>query len=622
MSTGDLYSVKIMWPRSPEERSRHRHTGFVCFLHRSDAEDAMEACQDKDPFRVGRPLTMSWGKHVLKDLEINGGGIPIVKRGIGDTLMQDDALLRSTVPPQTVVDAKRSIHVVVPAHRERAQMITTVASFVAKDGAQFEQLLLQQEPNNPQWNFISPTLSISDQTLMQEHVFYKWRVYAFCQGDTVSTWNTEPFVMIQPDGCMWYPPPLDANAAQKEADERRVQEDNMRSLKEQRQYTKGSGAVGRSAGSARRMDRTRLTESEHEEMHRLFHKQLNLSRESICQAMAFCFEKSGAALQIADVLKELLLHIAPGTTVETISARVYLISDILFNTQQPGIRNAFLYRDAIEKMAPEVFRTMGTFARTHCGRMSQERIGMAIRGIFAAWTQWGVFDLSFINDLEAHYEGREIQKTEIPVAAPAPVEDTTVGEEKDAADPVEDVLPRGDWTCIPDDGEDALLPNRIDSGTPLELDLDGESLDDSERHLMNDDDLDGVPLDGNDLVEEPLNQTAVESNDYNPLIIGDGEPLEDDNLDGEPLDDENLDGEPLEDDASRLPLHDPLTYVNGGTLGDGDLDGEPLEDNLDGEPLDDNLDGEPLDAARSERNDLDGAPLNEDELDGERVDLL
>lgn len=42
---GDLYSVKIMWPRSEEERMRGRNTGFVAFVRRDEAEDAMEAMQ-------------------------------------------------------------------------------------------------------------------------------------------------------------------------------------------------------------------------------------------------------------------------------------------------------------------------------------------------------------------------------------------------------------------------------------------------------------------------------------------------------------------------------------------------------------------------------------------------
>ncbi len=38
---GEINSVKIMWPRSEEERARKRNCGFVSFRRRRDAEDAL-----------------------------------------------------------------------------------------------------------------------------------------------------------------------------------------------------------------------------------------------------------------------------------------------------------------------------------------------------------------------------------------------------------------------------------------------------------------------------------------------------------------------------------------------------------------------------------------------------
>lgn len=39
---GPLASVKIMWPRSDEERARGRNCGFVAFMNRKDGERAMK----------------------------------------------------------------------------------------------------------------------------------------------------------------------------------------------------------------------------------------------------------------------------------------------------------------------------------------------------------------------------------------------------------------------------------------------------------------------------------------------------------------------------------------------------------------------------------------------------
>ena len=40
---GPLASVKIMWPRTDEERTRVSNRGFVAFMTRKDAERAMAA---------------------------------------------------------------------------------------------------------------------------------------------------------------------------------------------------------------------------------------------------------------------------------------------------------------------------------------------------------------------------------------------------------------------------------------------------------------------------------------------------------------------------------------------------------------------------------------------------
>ena len=74
--SGDLYSVKIMWPRTAEERSRNRNTGFVCFMSRADAEDAMDALSDADPLDTGRRLKLGWGKNVKKTVRFGTGGVP------------------------------------------------------------------------------------------------------------------------------------------------------------------------------------------------------------------------------------------------------------------------------------------------------------------------------------------------------------------------------------------------------------------------------------------------------------------------------------------------------------------------------------------------------------------
>jgi hypothetical protein len=88
----------------------------------------------------------------------------------------------------------------------------------------------------------------------------------------------------------------------------------------------------------------KLNEWERKVFHELLREKLCASQESICNAMAFAFDKSGAAKEISEFLKAALLESGNGTSVDTRIARLFLLSDILFNSQQPGVRNAFQYR--------------------------------------------------------------------------------------------------------------------------------------------------------------------------------------------------------------------------------------------------------------------------------------
>ena len=49
---GPLASVKVMWPRSDEERARGRNCGFVAFMNRKDGERALAALQGEHKFII------------------------------------------------------------------------------------------------------------------------------------------------------------------------------------------------------------------------------------------------------------------------------------------------------------------------------------------------------------------------------------------------------------------------------------------------------------------------------------------------------------------------------------------------------------------------------------------
>lgn len=59
---GPLASIKIMWPRTDDERSRGRNCGFVAYMNRKDGERALAALNAKDI--DGFEMKLGWGKAV------------------------------------------------------------------------------------------------------------------------------------------------------------------------------------------------------------------------------------------------------------------------------------------------------------------------------------------------------------------------------------------------------------------------------------------------------------------------------------------------------------------------------------------------------------------------------
>lgn len=621
-----------MWPRTQAERGRKRNTGFVCFMNREDAEAAMEACNEADPFNVGRLLMMRWGKNVKKNIrQGTGGGTSIHplqqdNSNPESTFMQerdsDELSLRTDGFP-TMIEVKgnqenidlskairydpathseNAIRVEAPSDPDRFHFISTVASFVAKDGSQLEQKLIETERGNPEYDFLVHESS-SIGKVRADHIFYRWRVYAFCQGDTFSNWRTEPFVMFHPNGRFWIPPPLDRKASSEEKEKNEERSESIRRQKDQRAERVHNSKelmtgrqIERARNSRRKVTRhnsnwdsgTQLTTEDRDRFNWLVRKKLTISRASICSAMAFCFEKSGAAQEIAVLLKDTLMDDAPHVSVDMRIARLYLLSDILFNSQQPGVKNAFIYRDALEKMAPDIFTSLGRHGSGQIGRMTLNKLSTAVSNVLGAWTEWSVYNPTFLDELEARFAGKEI-KTESVQAETVETKETVTPEKVEAVVIKE---ARGDWTEVAngddEDEEDELNDRMIglESNAVFKDDLDGSPLDDLENDAK-------VPQQQVGFID-----ASVSNHQKVPALD------DDDDIDGDPID-EGIDGEMMDDNDTR-PKQDPTTEHAG--KGDDDIDGEALDDEAD------DLDGVPLDDEEV------GNSANQEDIDGEELD--
>lgn len=607
-----------MWPRTTEEKNRRRNTGFVCFMNRDDAEEALEACDETDPFNNGRLLTLRWGKSVKKiqrrnntdtglaakpsatqnrqnnnhaekftkkaciDDDSSTGALPPTDAGVttsnrkeslatsddptthdGFGKQQQTPGMKSTPPEVPPYDpemhASRAIRVETPKDLSRFHFISTTASYVAKD-PELEQRFRDEEKGNPLFCFLD-TFGSDDRNDKdrKEKLFYRWRVYSFCQGDTYSIWRTEPFLMFHGGG-YWIPPPLDAdaverektNAAEKEYRQRQQKEDRAnRELMTGRQFErrKRRGDFG--------ANQSQLNPEELRRFDQLVRKQLSISRKTICEAMSFCFDNCVAAREVSGLLQEALLEDSDHVTNDTRIARLYLLSDILFNSQQPGVRNAFMYRTTIESMAVDIFENLGNIVRSKersSGRITVNKLRKAVSAVLGAWTEWGVYNATFVDDLEASFEGREVKHD-----ANTKVEkDLDLGdneekcEEQGIYEDAEDVVidgPRGDWKEVSDEASPskdkkkktrvainitAKQPSKDTNGKSILIgssncepqnlmvdDRGGEKESDGSKASVNiDEELDGEELDGEELDGEEI----------------DGEDLYGEVLDGEELD--------------------------------------------------------------------------------------
>jgi len=216
---GPLASVKIMYPRTEDEKLRGKHCGFVAFMARIDGERALAALSGKQI--EGHEMRMGWGKPVP---------IPL------HPVYVPPALLKYTMPPtpsglpfncqpesqdrerwggwvgrpQPVPTEERerrkfdrmlaraTIKVVIPTDRTQLCLINRMVEFVIREGPIFEATIMNRELANPQFKFLFENQS-------PEHLYYRWRLFSMLQGETKDKWSMEPFRMFK-HGSLWKPP--------------------------------------------------------------------------------------------------------------------------------------------------------------------------------------------------------------------------------------------------------------------------------------------------------------------------------------------------------------------------------------------------------------------------------
>ncbi|XP_052204072.1 protein RRC1 isoform X2 [Diospyros lotus] len=375
---GPIASVKIMWPRTEEERRRQRNCGFVAFMNRADAQAAKDEMQGVVVYEY--ELKIGWGKSVAlpsQALPAPPPGHMAIRSKEGGTVI----LSGPSGPPVTSLPSQNSelvltpnvpdIMVVVPEDGHLRHVIDTMALYVLDGGCAFEQAVMERGRGNPLFSFLFELGS-------KEHTYYVWRLYSFAQGDTLQRWRTEPFIMITGSG-RWVPPSLPTAKSP--------------------ELEKESGTTY-AAGRSRRLEQERtLTDAQRDEFEDML-RALTLERSQIKEAMGFALDNADAAGEVVEVLTESLT--LKETPIPTKVARLMLVSDILHNSSAP-VKNASAYRTKFEATLPDIMESFNDLYCSITGRITAEALKERVLKVLQVWADWFLFSDAYVNGLRATF---------------------------------------------------------------------------------------------------------------------------------------------------------------------------------------------------------------------------
>ncbi|KAG8381938.1 hypothetical protein BUALT_Bualt05G0024700 [Buddleja alternifolia] len=375
---GPIASVKIMWPRTEEEKRRLRNCGFVAFMNRADAQAAKDEMQGVVVYEY--EVKLGWGKSVSlpsQALPAPPPGQMAIRSKEGTTVI----LSGTSGPPVTSVPSQNSelvltpnvpdITVVPPDDNHLQHVIDTMALYVLDGGCAFEQAIMERGRGNPLFSFLFELGS-------KEHSYYVWRVYSFAQGDTLQRWRTEPFIMITGSG-RWIPPPLPTPRGPEHEKE----------------------AVSTyAAGKSKRVEVERtLADAQRDEFEDML-RALTLERSQIRDAMGFALNNADAAGEVVEVLTESLT--LKETPIPTKVARLMLVSDILHNSSAP-VKNASAYRTKFEATLPDIMESFNDLYRSVTGRITAEALKERVLKVLQVWADWFLFSDAYVNGLRATF---------------------------------------------------------------------------------------------------------------------------------------------------------------------------------------------------------------------------
>ncbi|XP_068600080.1 U2 snRNP-associated SURP motif-containing protein [Brachionichthys hirsutus] len=460
---GPLASVKIMWPRTDDERCRTSNRAFVAYMTRKDSERAMAALDGK--VIMGFEMKLGWGKParippqpLYTSLAVRA--TPPPPSGLPFNAQQKDRFRNDFTKPLSTskedLDKTLSeavVKVVIPTERNLLFLIHRMIEFVVREGHVFEAIIMNKEKNNPDYKFLFDNKS-------QDHVYYRWKLFSILQGETPQKWRTTEFRMFR-GGSAWRPPALN-NYSERAED----------------------GAAENETPAEEEVKKGQLR-AEHRQRLEMLLRDLTPSRGDVANAMLYCLDRADAAEEVVGHVTESFssLH----TPLQKKIATLFLVSDILHNSCAK-VAGASYYRKFFETKLMQIFGDLNTAHKNIQARLQAEQFKQRVMSCFRAWEDWAIYPGPYLIHLQNIFLGY----------AKAVAEEQTVPTER-----LSSGVDGAPMRSTPTDGLplDRGHGDDID-GCPMSWDpLDGIAIDD----------IDGVPLGvaAGDIDGMPFDQSNV-----------------------------------------------------------------------------------------------------------------
>eukprot|EP00189_Rhodosorus_marinus_P011661 CAMPEP_0184747070 /NCGR_PEP_ID=MMETSP0315-20130426/9469_1 /TAXON_ID=101924 /ORGANISM="Rhodosorus marinus, Strain UTEX LB 2760" /LENGTH=646 /DNA_ID=CAMNT_0027219829 /DNA_START=66 /DNA_END=2006 /DNA_ORIENTATION=- len=452
---GPIASIKVMWPRTEEERARGHVSGFVAFMERIDAEAAHDALRRHS--LDGRDLRLAWGKAVARP----SAPLPLPE-GMGyggsaaKSLDVDEAILRAD-------SSKPEIRISIPLDLARRREINLLAAFVVKEGFEFEKAVAEKESatgSSSRFKFLF------DKTEMHssEGLYYRWRVYSLLQNDLDRQWRTFPFAIVE-NSALINPPTCGTP----------MHNPGWRDSEDKAKRARVASSELADSKDPSTMDSQLLDEDEKKLTQLL--RSLSKRRESVADAMVFCVSRAAYAGDIVSIIAESLT--LSETPIDVKIARLFLVSDILHNSSSAQVKNAWAYRSRFQMVLDDIFDSIGGSYRDIDGRLTANAVRSQVERVIGAWDTWSLYAPEVLEKYRSLFLGLGDELSRGEVEAETRSEPATKGKDPGFRSVDSKV----------DEEKESL------DGEPLEDDVDGEPLED----------VDGEPL-GEGIDGEPLEE--------------------------------------------------------------------------------------------------------------------